>query len=93
MGCESGHDGTGDDFGCRIKHVQVSAAALPTRRNNAAPKPANPVWERGIVTQQRPDGSQMPYLDEKNNPIRVRQFQDRRHEFETRIKELKKPNP
>ena len=29
------HDGTHDDFGCRIKSVQIAAGATPTRRPEA----------------------------------------------------------
>lgn len=69
--------------------LQVAPSATPSRFKAGRPERANPVWERGTVSEARPGGTRMPYLDEKLNPIRVKQFGERRHEYESRIKRLK----
>lgn len=47
------------------------------------PKP-DPAWERGILTEKRPGGAEMPILDPKDDwkPIRLKQAGERRHEIE-----------
>lgn len=86
------HDGTHDDCPpCRWRTVSVAPSAMPSRKNSAPPASANPAWERGIVTEKRPDGSEMPYLDARGNPIRVKAFGEHRKLIEQRVKELKQP--
>lgn len=86
------HDGTHDDCApCRWRTVSVSPSAMPTRHNHKAPRKPDPAWERGIVTERRPDGSEMPYLDGKGNPIHVKQFAENRASYEAQIKALKQP--
>lgn len=83
MPCENGkpyHDGTGDDFGCKIRTIQFDPRAMPTRRNTVEPRRPDPAWERGIPTDNRG----MPWLDETLSPIGTKKFAERRHEIEAK---------
>jgi hypothetical protein len=59
----------------RRKGVQISAAATPTSRKG---RPGNNAkyngWERGIVSEARPGGTRMPYINANGDPIRNKAF-------------------
>lgn len=79
-------------YGCRVKAkgIQVAPSATPSRRNDAAPAKANPVWERGRVGERRPDGSWMPYLSPKTGkPMGVKEFAQGRRGFTQQLRALK----
>ena len=66
----------------------VPGGARTEKGVRAAPSPS---WERGLTGEHRPDGSFMPYLDGGLNPIRQKQFGEKRHVYEAAIKELRTP--
>lgn len=85
MGCVTGsdrHDGSGDDFGCRIKYVRFDPAAMPSRRNTNPPTAFAPKnsWEAGIVRDHRG----MPMLGSDLEPIGTKQYADNHHAFDSR---------
>lgn len=80
------HDGSHgpDCFGCRIKSVQVSPAATPSRRNNVEPSKGNNSWEKGILR------------DERGIPIRrggkvigLKEAAGQRHKIEAELRALR----
>lgn len=84
------HDGSHDDFGCRIKHFQVAASAMPTRMNKVPPPVADNAWERGRAGEVRPDGSFMPYLSaDSHAPMGLYEYSHRRHEVDEQVRRLK----
>jgi hypothetical protein len=55
-----------------LRSVGVSPVVFgrPYRKGTHDRTPMNS-WERGIAASTRPDGSKMPYLDDKGQPIGV----------------------
>lgn len=80
-------------LGCELrqKGVMVAPSATPSRMNSVPPAPANPAWERGIVTETRPGGHVVPVLGENMRPIRVKEYGQRRREIDARLRQLKNP--
>lgn len=80
-------------YGCglRQKGVLVAPSSLPSQMNKVPPPKANPVWERTIVTEKRPDGSRMPILDHRLKPIRVKEYTQRRREIDEGVRRAKNP--
>jgi hypothetical protein len=79
-------------YGCRIrlKGIQVSPAATPSRRRFKPRKPVGPSWEKGRAGEVRPDGSWMPYLSPKTGrPMGVKEYADGRGHFDTQVSRLK----
>ena len=72
-----------DCYGCRLrsKGVAISPAATPSRRNTVAPPTADPAWERGVAGERRPDGSFMPYLNDKGSRLHLKEAGERRREI------------
>lgn len=78
-------------YGCELrkKNLMVAPSAMPTRMNDKPPPKANPAWERGIVTQKRPDGSEMPLLRPGSlEPMRVKEYGERRRDVDAQVKNL-----
>lgn len=84
MGCPVGcqeHEHYGAQL--RAKGVSVAPSATPSRfQHGKLRKPEAPSWEKGIPTEARPGGTQMPYLNEKGDRIRVKEYGQRRHEID-----------
>ena len=73
----------------RAKGVAVTPSSMPSRfQHGKIRKPEPPSWEKGIVTETRPDGSRMPMLDEHLRPIHVKQYAERKHEFDAERRRL-----
>ena len=56
MACSNGrdfHDGTGTDFGCKIKSIQVAPSATPSRKGGAHAKSANEMEKQWGVDMPR----------------------------------------
>ena len=87
MPCVNGgsHDGTADDFGCRVKHFTVNPYAMPSRLNpSKAPRqPRNPLLDQ-VPTDERG----MPFLGKDLKPIGIKKYNENRH----RIEELRRKN-
>lgn len=61
-----------DSYGARLraKGVQIHAAATPTSHNRKAGDNAQfNNWEKGILMDHRPGGTQMPVLDKHGQTI------------------------
>lgn len=82
MACENGnpfHDGTGEDFGCKVKHITYNPYSMPSRLNpSAAPKVSEPKWEQTVPTDSRG----MPFLDKTGSPMGVKAYGQHRHRIE-----------
>lgn len=70
---------------CKFRTLQVSPAVRESRRYapSTAFAPKNS-WERGIAKDERG----LPLLDGNLQPIPVKRYAERRHEFDARRKEL-----
>ena len=95
MPCENGnehHDGTGDDFGCKVQTIQYNPYAMPSRLNpKAAPKVTEPKWEQIVPTDNRG----MPFLDKTGAPIGIKKYTENRHRIEEQRRknyQLSRPN-
>lgn len=74
---------------CRWKTVQLSPAATPTRMNDVPPEASRyNAWERGIVTERRPGGFEMPVIDSKGL-IGVKKWADNRHRYDDARKRVR----
>lgn len=70
--------------------LNVAASAMPSRFRAGNPQRANPVWERGIVTERRPDGSVMPMLHaETLNAIPVKAYGENRRNYDEQRRRLR----
>lgn len=69
----------------KIKSIQFSPAATPSRRNNIPPKvnTSSNSWERGVVTDDR----NMPLLDDKLQPVGLKQYAQERTKYSEGFKE------
>jgi len=71
----------GSDFHCRVRTVTISQRAMPSRRSqrprserSRGQKDNSNAWERGVVTESAPDGSRVPLLDDRLQPIGLKQW-------------------
>jgi len=59
----------------RRKGVQINAGAISSNRKGVPGTNAEyNGWERGIVSESRPGGTKMPYLNAQGDPIRNKAF-------------------
>lgn len=76
--------GSCDHYACnlRAKGISVAPSATPSRYRHGKLRPVKqPSWEKGIVTEKRPGGFEMPYINEKGAKVRVKEYGQRRHEI------------
>lgn len=79
-------------YGCELrkKNVAIAPSAMPSRMNHNPPPKANPVWERGIVTDKRPGGFEMPLLRPgTTEPLRVKEHSEKRRDIDAQLRNLK----
>lgn len=78
-------DGETMCFKHKIRTVQLSPAATPSRRNNIPPSRQGEgnSWEKGIATDERG----MPLIG-KNGYIGLKEMQDRRHDIESQLRQM-----
>lgn len=73
-----------ETYGCQLrrKGIYFDSRATPTSRVRRPwrPKVANS-WEAGVAGEHRPDGSFMPYLNDRGTKIRVKEMGERRREL------------
>lgn len=64
----------------KIRSIQFSTQAMPSRRNNVPPKvnPDSNAWERGIVRDDRG----MPLLDKDGLHVGLKEYATDRHKYE-----------
>lgn len=80
-----------EHYGARLraKGVAVAPSATPSRFHHGRRRKVEaPSWEKGIVTETRPDGSKMPMLDESLRPIHVKQYAEKRTEYDATRRRL-----
>jgi hypothetical protein len=85
------HDSNCDCFKCKIKTIQVSPSATPSRRksNQSAKKDGNS-WEKGIVR----DGRGMPHLNPGSlEPMPIKTYVENRHKIEEAKREMTQASP
>lgn len=86
-----------EHYRCRLlqNRSMVAPSATPSRyRHGKLRKPAQPSWEKGIPTEKRPGGFEMPYLREDGSKIRVKEYGERRREIESiRDRQRHAPSP
>ena len=77
---EASHQSDCDCFACKIKTIQVSPSATPSRRKaNQKPNLGNNSWEKGIVR----DGRGMPHLNPGTlEPMPIKAYVENRHKIE-----------
>lgn len=80
-GCDCGA------YACRLraKGVQVSPQATPTSSNKSTTRPREHQynsWEKGIATEKRAGGREMPILDREGQVIPIKKFTEQRHQYE-----------
>ena len=76
-------------FKHKIRTIQWSPAATPSRRNQIPPKTPNNSWEKGIATDDRG----MPLLGASGEPIGLKERASRRGHIDQRLRELKNTPP
>lgn len=72
--------------------VYYSNEATPTRfhdRKQKPPKVSEPSWEKGVVTDKRPGGTEMPLLNPDHSPVHVKQYAENRRAIDARVKQIK----
>lgn len=82
------HSSECDCFRCKIRTVQVSPSATPSRRSKVNQKPnlGNNSWEKGIVR----DGRGMPHLNPGTlEPMPIKTYVENRHEIQEAKKKMK----
>ena len=76
-----------------LQAVNVAPSATPTRMNKVAPKPAQPVWEKGRAGERRVDGSFAPYRRPADQtPMGVKEFADNRTKYEKHLRKVRSGN-
>ena len=78
-----------ETYGQKLRRKGIGMLSVPGGTQDArfdpTPRPMqDPSWEKGIVTEPRPGGTRMPILDEKLNPVRVKEGGERRREIEAK---------
>lgn len=58
---DDAHDEDCVCFRCKLRSIQISPSAMPSRRNKIAPRGGGNSWEKGVPTNSRG----MPILDPK----------------------------
>ena len=68
----------------------VSRAARPTQvAANPGRKPrvnTDNAYERGILTERRPGGTEVPIMDDAMQPIPIKKYNENRHKYDAMIK-------
>lgn len=89
--------GCTEHYACelRAKNVGVAPSSMPSRFNHGKLRPiVQPSWEKGIATEKRPGGYEMPYLNENGTRLRVKEAGERRHEIAAiRDRQRNAPSP
>ena len=72
-------------FKHKIRTIQWSPAATPSRRNTIPPRTPNNSWEKGTATDDRG----MPLLDGNLNPIGLKERANKRGLIDRRLEALR----
>lgn len=63
---------------------------MPTRHNHVPPRKQDPAWERGRVTDRRPDGSEMPIFSPgTRDTLGVHEYSEKRRQVDAVLKDYK----
>lgn len=75
--------------GIQVNPISVTPNRHALRRDPGVRKP-NCSWEKGIVYDQRPDGSRMPvFAPNSRRPLRVKEYGENRQNIDAQIRRLK----
>lgn len=85
-------------YACRLRQNKsmIMPSSTPSRfKHGKIRKMVEPSWEKGIPTEKRPGGFEMPYLRPDGSKMRIKEFTQRRREIEaTRDRQRNAPaNP
>lgn len=74
----------------KLQTLQFTKVKGGSRPRTGTKTTANPAWERGIVTETRVDGSQMPllYEDDGLKPLRMKKAAEERHVINAQLDKL-----
>lgn len=79
-GCDCG------SYACELRNkgVQISPAATPSSRNNVPGDNARyNSYEKGVATEKRPGGAEMPILNSDGQTIPIKTFNEKhRHKYQ-----------
>lgn len=81
-----------EHYACRLRNkgLQVSPRAQGTRTQNWRPTPSvPPSRNKQIMYDERPDGSKMPILKPDGSVVRQREWDEKRHQYESTIRKLR----
>lgn len=79
-------------YGCELrkKNLSVAPSAMPTRMNRVPPARHNPAWEKGIVTDKRPGGYEMPVFSPgTREPMGVHEMSSKRRQVDAALRRHK----
>lgn len=82
-------------FKAKLRSLSFGKVPGGARREQGVRRPQlNNGWERGVLTESRPGGGQMPVLDPDNDykPIRLKEAGERRHEIQERLAQQRVTN-
>ena len=77
-----------EHYGCRLRNkgVQVSPAATPSRFKGRKKPVEPPSWNKGILYDERHNGTKMPVLNPDMSPVRMKQAGEERHKINDHLR-------
>lgn len=77
-----------EHYGCRLRNkgIQVSPIATPTRHNRRKDRVEPPSYNKGILYDERPNGTKMPVLNADLSPVRMKQAGEQRHKINDHLR-------
>jgi hypothetical protein len=77
-----------EHYGCRLKSkgLQVSPSATPSRHNGRRKQVEPPSWNKGILYDERPNGTKMPVMNNDGSPVRMKQASEQRHKINDHLR-------
>jgi hypothetical protein len=83
---ERKHWGQHEDgcFACKAKSVNLAPSATPSRNLGKQVFPQGTrynAWERGVVSEPRPDGSRMPLVNKDLSYVSTKQYAENSRHF------------
>lgn len=89
LDCGCSEDGKSLCFKHKLRTIQWSPSATPSRRSPVPPRTPDNSWERGVVKDKRG----MPLLDKNLEPIGQAELANNRRQIEDGLRALKNTPP